>query len=65
VGARPSVRRPLLEQRSRDLPSDQLDHIDGLLPTAISRDSGSMDGALLAKRLLLTESAAYRSGLRS
>jgi HK97 family phage major capsid protein len=50
--------------REFDLRSDQQDQMDKLLRTAIGKDSAEMDGSKLARRLLLTESPAYRSAFQ-
>jgi HK97 family phage major capsid protein len=50
-----------LERRGKDLPADQVDQMDSLLRMAIGRDQTDMDGSMLARRLLISESEAYRS----
>ena len=50
-----------LESRGKDLGSDQQDRVEKLLRSGIKTDSPWMDGSLLARRVLITESEAYRS----
>jgi HK97 family phage major capsid protein len=50
----------IVETEGRDLARRQLDHVDFLLR---SRDA-DIDGSVIAKRLLLTESPAYRSAFQ-
>jgi HK97 family phage major capsid protein len=47
----------LVETRSRELTSVQLDQLDGL----IRKDTADCDGSYIARRTLITESPAYRS----
>ena len=51
----------VLESRGRSLSPAQGDRIDSLVRTALSADNRDMDGAELARRLLISESSAYRS----
>ena len=51
-----------LERDGRDLPAAAQDKVDGLLRSVISADQPFVDGAVVARRILLTESPAYRSG---
>ena len=50
----------VLETEGRNLSSFQLDHVDKLLRTR----SSDVDGSLIARRLLLSENDAYRSGFQ-
>ena len=50
----------VLEDRGRYLSPDQLDRVDGLLRSS----SVGTDGAVIARRLLATETEAYRSGFQ-
>jgi HK97 family phage major capsid protein len=51
-----------LEARGRELNADQQDKVDQLLRSVVSEDNPNTDGAYVARRILLTESDAYRSG---
>jgi HK97 family phage major capsid protein len=50
-----------LEVRGRGLPADQADQVDGLLRQSLSESNPYFDGSALARRLLISESDAYRS----
>jgi HK97 family phage major capsid protein len=51
----------VLESRGRALRPEQGNRVDTLLRTALDEDNPYMDGAVLARRLLISESDAYRS----
>jgi hypothetical protein len=51
----------VLESRGQSLRPEQGDRIDSLVRTALSANNRDMDGAELARRLLISESSAYRS----
>jgi len=50
-----------LEQRAGGLAPEQQDRVDMLLRSKIDEDNPHMDGTYLAKRMLITETDAYRS----
>jgi HK97 family phage major capsid protein len=50
-----------LEHRSSELSNDQGDQVDKLIRERISEDNPNLDGSYIAKRMLITESPAYRS----
>jgi hypothetical protein len=51
-----------VETRGRNLASAQADQIDSLIRSTLTADDPNCDGSYVAKRTLLTESDAYRSG---
>jgi HK97 family phage major capsid protein len=50
-----------LEHHARGLDSRNQDRVDGLLRSTLSADNPNLDGSLVARRLLLTETPVYRS----
>jgi HK97 family phage major capsid protein len=54
----------VLETRGRDLAAEQGDRLEGMLRAALSADNRDLDGADLARRMLITESDAYRSAFQ-
>lgn len=61
--ARDAAQR-VLEDRGRHLSAEQGDHVDKLLRSVVSEDNPNTDGSYVAKRILLTESPAYRSAFQ-
>jgi hypothetical protein len=51
----------VLESRGRSLRPEQGDRVDSLVRAALGADNREMDGAELARRLLISESEAYRN----
>ena len=54
----------VLEARGRSLRPEQGDRVDTLVRAALGADNREMDGAELARRLLISESEAYRNAFQ-